>query len=1491
MKVLKLNLFFIFIAIFTLFISLNFVSAVLDCTTLSTPDQVVTLTGNLNSTGTCFIVTASNVTIDCNGYIINYSSTTLGYAVNSSDVNYTQVKNCNIQKTNSSISATPAIYLLNSNYGIIQNNTMLISGTTSYNVKLQNSHYNLITQNHLYHNVSGTSGDNVYISGSDYNNITSNYLLITGSSNDNIAMMSYSNNTIIFNNTISCQSDSMGVFIAVGLNTNVSNNNITAGSSATFGIYASGTNSNNSYIANNFLTTSGTVNSIAITSHNNTIYNNTVRSQNYGISLTSSSTLNNITGNIINVTTTSDRGISLNPGNSNTINNNIITHTGSTGYGIYLQASSNNNLTNNNIQATGGANGSFFNASTGNIIKDGIINASSAGIADIGIGNTGINNFTNVTFNKSDTIFYSGATGSINIFWYMDVYVNDTNGAGISNANVTAWDINNIQSFTELTNSSGYIIRKTLREYWQNATSSYYDTNYNVNASRNGYNTNTTQVNLTGNRLINSNIVFLTLGLSDTPPNWSNNASSIVVSYSPTTQSYFNITWQDDNSINSTWLESNFSGTATNYSMNSLGSNVYNYSAILPAGTFYWKSYANDTLNQWNVSDIWRFTIGQNTGVCDVLFNETSPKTYLYTFKVYTNCDSDYILKRNGTTITNNSDQSLTAGIWNFSVSRTDTSNYSNIYDENNFIIQQATSTCSLTFNPSSPITYGNQVNASCSCTNQEASAKLYRNSTDVTSENNQLVTLGAGNYDYVCNVTSSQNYTSASNNSNYIINPDSGNCDVLFNETYPLYYPNGFLVYSDCTSDFTLYRNGSSISNNSLQTLGAGTWNFSVFRTDMSNYSNTYDDENFIIAPITSTCSLTFNPESPQDLGTQVNASCSCTNQEASAKLYRNSTDVTSENNQLVTLSASTYSYICNVTSSQNYTSASNSNNYIINQNIGLCDVLFNTTSPQTYPISFLVNSNCNSAFILYRNGTEIDNNSVQELAVGTWNFSVFRTDDENYTNIYDEEFFTIEQASSEIALYFDDTRNNRNYQQNQTAELKCELLIPEEGHVYLWTNYSDGNMKLWQEEDDILINETNLTELGYFEWLCNWTGNENYTEDSESRFMLVSETPPDNPPEVTLNLPEENYPSTSQEINFNCTASDDVNLVSVSLWGNWTGWHENETENSPVNDTPIIFTKTIQDGSYIWNCEACDNSSQCTFGLYNRTFTINTPSSTAPEYSNDDDDSDDSVKEGTDVHVWVYWQGTGLDTAIFRTNESGSWRNVSKCSLESSGWCNKTISTDGDAKKTICWNQYANDTLGNLNDSMPETLHCFSVTSRGGGGGGGTTTPPENQTNVTQPSANITNQTNLTTYDIGSVESYASGIEKQANELDKIKFEFKSIEHIITIKEILIDRVKIEISSEIIKDVLLLNQPKEFDLDDDGRNDIRLELKTIADSKVDILLTYMPQGTEINNEQGNVAKKGYLWIFIVILFIVIVIFILLMRARNKRIRGKRRK
>ncbi|PIZ97540.1 hypothetical protein COX84_03045, partial [Candidatus Micrarchaeota archaeon CG_4_10_14_0_2_um_filter_49_7] len=69
------------------------------CQDLSTAGMTYVLNQSVSSAGTCFNITANNVTLDCDGYTINYSGSGVGYGVNVTGVNYSVVKNCVINQT------------------------------------------------------------------------------------------------------------------------------------------------------------------------------------------------------------------------------------------------------------------------------------------------------------------------------------------------------------------------------------------------------------------------------------------------------------------------------------------------------------------------------------------------------------------------------------------------------------------------------------------------------------------------------------------------------------------------------------------------------------------------------------------------------------------------------------------------------------------------------------------------------------------------------------------------------------------------------------------------------------------------------------------------------------------------------------------------------------------------------------------------------------------------------------------------------------------------------------------------------------------------------------------------------------------------------------------------------------------------------------------------------------------------------------------------
>jgi len=122
-----------------------------------------------------------------------------------------------------------------------------------------------------------------------------------------------------------------------------------------------------------------------------------------------------------------------------------------------------------------------------------------------------------------------------------------------------------------------------------------------------------------GNWTVEQNFTVLDLA----PPSWSANWSSTPTTYAPTTLSIFNVTWSENMNFSNAWLESNYSGSAQTYAMNNLTDTVYNYSAVLPAGSHYWIGHANDTAGNTNSSDTYYFTIARAAPTLNLTLNGT----------------------------------------------------------------------------------------------------------------------------------------------------------------------------------------------------------------------------------------------------------------------------------------------------------------------------------------------------------------------------------------------------------------------------------------------------------------------------------------------------------------------------------------------------------------------------------------------------------------------------------------------------------------------------------------------------------------------------------------------------------------------------------------------------------------------------------------------------------------------------------------------------
>jgi len=495
------------------------------CAVLNTSNSVYTLTGNASASGTCFTIGANNVTLDCAGYTVNYSTSALGYGVNNTGgYNFTTIKNCNFVEGSASGDDNYGIYGYRSYNGTIYNNTINTYKTSSYGIYLYTGKYQNISNNNI--TTIGNSAHDIYLRGVSNSVINANNIYSTTGSTGQYALYLFaatSNNTLSNNIITTSASTGIRLFSNTDYN-NVIYNNVTTGSGNAIDI-SGGTYANVSY--NRVIHASGASFGIYLnTATNATVFYNDINvtgSSSMGIYLLSGANYHDIEFNNISSSGNGAAGIQIRTNsNSNYFNSNNILTYGSDNVGVRFRAGATGNILNNLSILTSGTGAPYpiDSYDTGNnfTMSDSKVNASS-GVADfiIRASPAGTWNFTNVTKfngNSMNISWAAGQNGTLYEYWYLDANVTNQSGTALSGANVSVYYGNSTYVGSSLTDSNG-AARFTLLGLMQNSsTTTYYSTPYIVNISKSPYTDfSNSSVNMTNNIQLNVN-----MGSSDSTP-------------------------------------------------------------------------------------------------------------------------------------------------------------------------------------------------------------------------------------------------------------------------------------------------------------------------------------------------------------------------------------------------------------------------------------------------------------------------------------------------------------------------------------------------------------------------------------------------------------------------------------------------------------------------------------------------------------------------------------------------------------------------------------------------------------------------------------------------------------------------------------------------------------------------------------------------------------------------------------------------------------
>ncbi len=470
------------------------------CQSLNSSNTVYILNASVYSNATCFTISADNVTLDCNGFEINYSADTevnYEYGIIATYVNFTTIKNCKILEGQSMAQWNQAIYFLEVNNGTIDNNTIITLGDSSRGIHLSSSpssniSNNIITtsnnashgiflslnssNNILFNNTINISGTDSYgISLFSRNNIIFNNIITTSNINgDGINLASSPNNNISSNMITTLNNYGYGISLTLSPNNRIFNNAINTSGNSSYGIYLSQSSTNN--ISNNIITTSNNAlyGIFLSSSPNNRIFNNAINTSGagaYGIYLASSSS-NNISSNLVKTSNTNGDGITLSSSPNNNISSNIIAASNNNGYGISLISSPNNYIFNNaiNTSGTGGYGISLASSSSNNISNNIVITS--------GINSRGVSlssRSTNNSFSRMNIIITQNSSYAVYIytaahnFTMTDSILNSTSDSEFYITNtVTGGEWN----FTNVSRTNSRFMRVNWSN-WANGTLNY----------------------------------------------------------------------------------------------------------------------------------------------------------------------------------------------------------------------------------------------------------------------------------------------------------------------------------------------------------------------------------------------------------------------------------------------------------------------------------------------------------------------------------------------------------------------------------------------------------------------------------------------------------------------------------------------------------------------------------------------------------------------------------------------------------------------------------------------------------------------------------------------------------------------------------------------------------------------------------------------------------------------------------------------------------
>ncbi len=268
----------------------------------------------------------------------------------------------------------------------------------------------------------------------------------------------------------------------------------------------------------------------------------------------------------------------------------------------------------------------------------------------------------------------------------------------------------------------------------------------------------------------------------------------------------------------------------------------------LGAGTYIYNASFAGNQNYSAVSIAKTLTIDKGTGVANLTFDTAPPIIYGTQHRATCtgNSDGTFTLYRDGQDVTSTENAvllTLGAGIYNYNCTLAEGTNYTAASITANYTIDKQPTSVDLYLNDVQSdvtITYGAQSNATA--VGYNGTVILYRDGNVVA--NPDVGTLAAGSYNYTAVIPEDANKTGSSKTFFLTINKAAVDVRLFLNgNESDLTLDSGAQSNATATINVTelnvsLERDGTTVSNPDIQTLSAGTYNYTAYVLESANYT-----------------------------------------------------------------------------------------------------------------------------------------------------------------------------------------------------------------------------------------------------------------------------------------------------------------------------------------------------------------------------------------------------------------------------------------------------------------------------------------------------------------------------------------------------------------------------------------------------------------------------------------------------------------------------